>query len=59
MVLYCAGSYMASCIHSLFQQFDKRIDLFVIMDSIPNCHSIIANALMDVVMEAINTIVSY
>ena len=36
----------------------KRIDLFTI-DSIQNCHDIIVNALMEAVMEGINTIVSY
>lgn len=29
------------------------------MDSIPSCHYIVTNALMDAVMEAINTIVSF
>ena len=37
---------------------DKRINIFVVMDSVPNCHDIIVNTLMDAVMESINNIVS-
>lgn len=41
-----------------FQPMNKRIDLFTI-DSVPNSHGIIVNAIMDTVMESINKIVSY